>query len=43
MKIMKVKNKNSSFVTVEFSTEEFNAFVQLLKLRTGVKDYKGGK
>ena len=40
---MKVKNKNTDFVTVEFSTEEFDAFVQLLKLRTGVKDYKGGK
>ena len=40
---MKVKNRNTNFVTVEFSTEEFNAFVELLKLQTGVKDYKGGK
>lgn len=40
---MKVKNKNSNFVTVEFSTKEFDAFVQLLKLQTRVKDYKGAK
>lgn len=43
MIIMKVKNKNSDFVTVEFSTTEFNAFVELLKLKNGLKDYKGGK
>ena len=40
---MRVKNKNSNFVEVEFSTEEYDAFVQLLKLKTGLKDYKGGK
>lgn len=40
---MKIVEKNSNSVKVEFSTQEYNAFVELLKLRTGVKDYKGGK
>lgn len=40
---MKIKNKKTDKVIVEFSTKEFDAFVQLLKLKTGVKDYKGGK
>ena len=40
---MKIKNKNSDFVTVEFSTDEYKAFIELMKLRSGVKDYKGGK
>ena len=38
---MKVCEKNSDFVTVEFSTEEYNAFVEILKIQR--KDYKGGK
>lgn len=38
---MKIKNKTSDFVEVEFSTEEYDAFVQILKLQR--KDYKGGK
>lgn len=40
---MRVKNKTSNSVTVEFSTDEYDAFVQLLKLKNGLKDYKGGK
>ena len=37
---LKRKSKSNN---LEFSTEEFNAFVELLKLKNGVKDYKGGK
>ena len=41
---MKIKNKTSDFVNVEFTTEEYNAFVQILKLKqTHLKDYRGGK
>ena len=40
---MKICEKTTDSVKVEFSTQEYNAFVELLKLRTGVKDYKGGK
>ena len=41
---MKVLNKNSNSVKVEFSTEEYNAFIQILKLKeTHLKDYGGGK
>lgn len=38
---MKVKNKTSDFVEVEFSTKEYDAFLQILK--TIRKDYRGGK
>jgi len=38
---MKIINKNTDFVSVEFTTEEYEAFVQILKLQR--KDYKGGK
>ena len=37
---VKVKNRTTNFVYVEFSTEEYQAFVELLKLQR--KDYKGG-
>lgn len=40
---MKVKSKTSSTVMVEFSTEEYDAFIQLLQMKTSLKDYKGGK
>lgn len=41
---MKVLNKDSNFIQVEFSTEEYNAFIQILKLKeTHLKDYGGGK
>jgi len=41
---MKVKRKTTNCVTVEFSTKEYDAFVELLKYKdTLIKDYKGGK
>lgn len=41
---MKIVNKNSNFVNVEFSTEEYQAFIEILKLKeTHLKDYGGGK
>ena len=41
---MKIKSKTSNFITVEFSTKEYDAFVELLKYKdTLIKDYKGGK
>ena len=40
---MKVKSKTSSTVMVEFSTEEYDAFIQLLQMKSSLKDYKGGK
>ena len=40
---MKIKNKTSDFVTVEFSTEEYDAFIQLLQMKNSLKDYKGAK
>ena len=38
---MKIVEKNTDFVKVEFSTQEYEAFVQILQLKR--KDYKGGK
>lgn len=41
---MKVINRNSNFVNVEFSAEEYRAFIEILKLKeTHLKDYGGGK
>ena len=41
---MKVLNKDSNFVKVEFTTDEYDAFIQILKLKeTHLKDYGGGK
>lgn len=37
---MKVKNKTSDFITVEFSIDEYKAFLEILKLQR--KDYRGG-
>lgn len=38
---MKICEKTTDFVKVEFSTQEYEAFVQILQLQR--KDYKGGK
>lgn len=39
---MQVKNKTSNFVDIRLSSDEYKAFVQILKLQR--KDYKvGGK
>jgi hypothetical protein len=39
---MKIKTKTSNSITVEFSTKEYEAFIEILKLQR--KDYKvGGK
>lgn len=38
---MKIKSKNINSVTVEFSTKEYEAFIEILKLQR--KDYRGGK
>lgn len=41
---MKVINRNSNFVNVEFTTDEYRAFIEILKLKeTHLKDYGGGK
>lgn len=40
---MKIKSKTSSTVMVEFSTEEYDAFIQLLQMKNSLKDYKGAK
>ena len=41
VKIMQVKNKTANFVDIRLSSDEYDAFVQILKLQR--KDYKGGK
>ena len=38
---MQVKNKTSNFVDIRLTSDEYKAFVQILKLQR--KDYKGGK
>ena len=38
---MKVKNKDTNFITVEFTADEYKAFIEILKLQR--KDYRGGK
>ena len=38
---MKIKNKTSDFVDIRLTSDEYKAFVQILKLQR--KDYKGGK
>ena len=38
---MKIKSKFDNKVVVEFTTKEYEAFVELLKMKR--KDYKGGK
>ena len=38
---MKIKNKTSNFVDIRLSSDEYKAFVEILKLQR--KDYKGGK
>lgn len=38
---MQVKNKTANFVDIRLSSDEYDAFVEILKLQR--KDYKGGK
>lgn len=38
---MQVKNKTANFVDIRLTSDEYDAFVQILKLQR--KDYKGGK
>ena len=38
---MKVDKTNSNFIRVDMTPEEYDAFVQILRLQR--KDYKGGK
>ena len=38
---MKITNKTSNFVDIRLTSDEYKAFIEILKIQR--KDYKGGK